>query len=238
MLAFMNKSLLFSVLALTATLAAGATPAISASPARETLATASLGKGTVSAWKEGNVLGASIDAAALASLPAQPAIVDLPLSGVAPFQLVEIDWNPKGHEPAGIYDVPHFDVHFYVISKQQRDAIPFAKPGTVSKPSAAIVPDGFVTDTTVVPKMGMHFVPKNAPEFNGKAFTCTPLYGYTDRQQFAFVEAMFTQKFIAAKESCAHVLPSPKGLMQAAAYKSIRVAPNENTGGYDIKLAD
>lgn len=184
------------------------------------------------------MLGASIDAAALASLPTEPAIVDLPVSGASPFQLVEIDWNPKGHEPQGIYDVPHFDVHFYVISKAERDAIAFAKPGTVSKPDAALVPDGFVTDTMVVPKMGMHYVPQQAPEFNGKAFTCTPLYGYTDGQKFAFVEAMFTRKFTSEKASCSHALPTPKGLTSIALPKTMSVSMNGTTGAYEVRLTN
>src|SRR4029450_4583623 len=29
-----------------------------------------------------------------------------------PFKWVLLNWNPAGHIPPGIYDVPHFDVHF------------------------------------------------------------------------------------------------------------------------------
>jgi len=237
MLPCMNKSSVFSAVALVALIGAGTMPALSASPARETIATGTLGNGTVSAWREGTVVGASIDAAALASLPAQETIVDLPVTNAQPFQLVEIDWNPKGHEPPGIYDVPHFDVHFYVISKAERDAISFAKPGTGVKPDPAIVPEGFVTDATVVPKMGMHYVPQAAPEFNGKPFTCTPLYGYTDHQQFAFVEAMFTKQFTADKASCSHNLASPKGLAGIGLPKTISVSMNQS-GAYDIRLTN
>jgi hypothetical protein len=234
----MNRTLLLSALALTVSLGAATAPAFSASAGRETIASGTFGKGTVTAWKEGAVLGASIDTAALASLPSEPVIVDLPVRDASPFQLVEIDWNPKGHEPPGVYDVPHFDVHFYVISKAERDAIAFAKPGTVSKPDPAIVPDGFVTDTTVVPKMGMHYVPQQAPEFNGKPFTCTPLYGYTDHQQFAFVEAMFTQKFVSTKGSCAHALPPLKGLTSVALPRTISVSMDSATGAYEVRLTN
>src|SRR5690348_11264640 len=30
---------------------------------------------------------------------------------VTPFDHLEVDWNPNGHEPVGIYDKPHFDFH-------------------------------------------------------------------------------------------------------------------------------
>jgi hypothetical protein len=234
----MNKRSFFTAVALTAALGAAAVPALSASATREVLATGKLGNGTVTAWKEGAVLGASIDAAALASLPTQPAIVDLPLSGTAPFQLVEIDWNPQGHEPQGVYTVPHFDVHFYVITKAQRDAIAAAQPGSGVKPDTAMVPEGYMTDAAVVPKMGMHYVPQEAPEFHGKPFTCTPLYGYTNTKQLAFVEAMFTQKFTSEKATCSHPLPNAKGLADAGLPKTISVSPNESNGAYDIRLTD
>jgi hypothetical protein len=31
---------------------------------------------------------------------------------------IGIDWNPQGHEPQGIYDKPHFDFHFYMITPE------------------------------------------------------------------------------------------------------------------------
>ncbi len=34
-----------------------------------------------------------------------------------------LDWNPQGHIPVGIYDKPHFDFHFYIISNEARMAI-------------------------------------------------------------------------------------------------------------------
>ena len=31
-----------------------------------------------------------------------------------PFKWVLLNWNPVGHVPPGVYDVAHFDVHFYM----------------------------------------------------------------------------------------------------------------------------
>src|SRR5689334_2065181 len=45
-------------------------------------------------------------------------------AGVTPFKHAMLDWNPHGHEPANVYDKPHFDFHFYTIEKTERDAIP------------------------------------------------------------------------------------------------------------------
>jgi hypothetical protein len=52
----------------------------------------------------------------------------VPLHGkartVTPFDHLELDWNPQGHPPAGIYTFPHFDFHFYKISLAAQMAIP------------------------------------------------------------------------------------------------------------------
>src|SRR5512143_2290637 len=31
-----------------------------------------------------------------------------------PFKWALLNWNPKGHIPPGVFDKPHFDVHFYI----------------------------------------------------------------------------------------------------------------------------
>ena len=69
--------------------------------------------------------------AALSGLPAEP-----PATGEWEYQLslppeaagsgydhVTVDWNPHGHIPEGVYNVPHFDFHFYVIDSTARNAI-------------------------------------------------------------------------------------------------------------------
>ncbi len=47
-----------------------------------------------------------------------------PKAGVTPFQHALLDWNPNGHEPAGVYTLPHFDFHFYMTSDAERKTIP------------------------------------------------------------------------------------------------------------------
>src|SRR5579884_2972855 len=123
--------------ALVAALCAGAVSFASAAPQRHVISRGSLGSGTVTLWQQGNQIGATIDKAALASLPAKELRVDLLPNG-GPFKLVEIDWHPYGHPPAHVYTVPHFDAHFYVISKAERDAIAFAAPGAAKKAADTI----------------------------------------------------------------------------------------------------
>ena len=41
---------------------------------------------------------------------------------VAPFDHVAFYWNPKGHIPDGIYNVSHFDIHFFMVPEPTRAA--------------------------------------------------------------------------------------------------------------------
>jgi len=80
-------------------------------------------------------LGVALSERAVDGLPAPTPGVDpahhlvnheylLPLPAQAiettPYRLVELDWNPGGHEPPGIDDPPHFDFHFHTITEAER----------------------------------------------------------------------------------------------------------------------
>lgn len=226
---------LFIPIALAAALSAGAICTVPAAPAPHAIAHGALGKGTVTLWQQGDSLSVAIDKAAFASLPATETRVDLlPSGGV--FRLVEVDWHPHGHPPQGIYTVPHFDVHFYVISKAERDAIAFAAPGKVAKPAQTLVPAGYITDGTVEPQMGMHYVSAAQPEFHGKPFMASQIWGY-DQGHLAFVEAMFSLKLVDSKQSWAQSLAQPKNSNVTAGFpRSMSVGPSK-TGGYEIALS-
>jgi hypothetical protein len=227
------KHLLIPV-ALAAALAGGTASLSSAAPDRHAISHGTLGKGTVTLWQHGNELGVTIDKAAFASLPSKETRVDL-IPNAAPFKLVEIDWHPHGHPPTGVYTVPHFDAHFYVIPKSERNAITFAKPGSVPKAADAIVPMGYITDGTVEPQMGMHYVSPAQPEFHGKPFMASQIWGY-NKGHLAFVEAMFSLKFVHAGQAWTQALGQPKDSSVAAGLpRSMSVTPDA-AGGYDVIL--
>src|SRR5215203_827401 len=72
-------------------------------------------------------LGVAIDARAMEGpLPPTDMLMipmPLPAQAPAPYRFVLFDWNPLGHAPPGVFDVPHFDVHFYVVPKADVEAI-------------------------------------------------------------------------------------------------------------------
>ena len=147
-----------------------------------------------------------------------PYLLSLPERGVAPYKFVELDWNPGGHEPPGIYDQPHFDFHFYTISPEERAAIvptdpDFQKkadmlPAEAQRPQfyAMAAPPG--APAPAVPLMGVHWVDMRSPELQGmlgkpelyKPFTTTFIYGSWEGR-FTFVEPMITRTHIMAKKT-------------------------------------
>lgn len=96
------------------------------------------------------------------------------------FTFVGLHYNPVGHPPPGIYTVPHFDFHFYIIEESTVEAI----PGGIADydvPDAQF-PPGYQHEETrvIVPGMGEHLLDGTAPEFGDRGFTHTYVYGIYD----------------------------------------------------------
>ncbi len=163
---------------------------------------ASLGNGTIKAWiKTDSVnnpqsIGFTLTEDVLTNLPAIGTMIHLNLpKNVSDtlFNHILFDWNPMGHPPAGIYTLPHFDLHFYIINKQKRLAIP-GGPDPI-KVEPRFVPPDYVSDPTGVPQMGTHWTDTTASEFHGHVFDKTFIYGYA-KGKFSFYEPMFTKTYL------------------------------------------
>jgi hypothetical protein len=146
-------------------------------------------------------------------------LLDLPQKNPTPYKFVQFDWNPVGHEPAGVYDLPHFDFHFYTVSKDVRASILPSDPQFAQKaanyPAAAFrspfyidaaTPAGIPAAAATVPQMGLHWLDVRSPELQRmtghpeayKPFTTTFIYGSWDGQ-FIFDEPMITRAHLLAK---------------------------------------
>ena len=55
--------------------------------------------------------------------------------GKTPFDHVFLSFSHSGHEPVGIYNVAHFDMHFVIQPLAERAAIPPYTIATAAKPS-------------------------------------------------------------------------------------------------------
>jgi Domain of unknown function (DUF5602) len=160
-------------------------------------------------------IGIALSEKALDGLPTDgmmyPFDLTLPENAPAPYKFAELDWNPHGHVPPGVYTFPHFDFHFYTISPAERDAIDPTDPNFATKarnvPTGDLVPPFYVVPgdpaEVAVPHMGVHWSDVRSPELQGmlghpelyQQFTKTFIYGSWDGQ-YTFMEPMVTVDFL------------------------------------------
>ncbi|MHB1000211.1 MAG: DUF5602 domain-containing protein [Armatimonadota bacterium] len=146
-------------------------------------------------------MGISFTKEALTGLPAVLTEYLLPLPTqitVQPYNHATIDWNPHGHIPAGIYDKPHFDYHFYIINSKERESITATGEDLARvemKPESRYIPKDYISTPGGVPHMGAHWVDPSSPELNGKPFDKTFIYGFY-AGGMVFLEPMVTLEYL------------------------------------------
>ncbi|MFI6103126.1 hypothetical protein [Streptomyces sp. NPDC051310] len=135
--------------------------------------------------------------------------LELPLPDGArsglPFHWVLFNWNPEGHRPHGRYDVPHFDVHFYLVPRETRDRIRIGRcallidcaqlPAAAAPVPAAHLPAGYPASSpeTSEGAMGEHL--DSRPPTAGALAGHTFIYG-AYAGDIVFMEPMLTKTFL------------------------------------------
>lgn len=209
----------------------------------------SIGDGIVYSWvtldAEGNpsAIGINFTELALSGLP-EGEIVEyiLPLpeeASATAYDHIGIDWNPEGHEPQGIYDSAHFDVHFYMIGQKERDRITATEEDMANlekEPEPEFIPEGYVSTPGGVPRMGAHWIDPTSPEFSGQPFGETFIYGFYDGEM-VFVEPMVTIDFLETKPELTSPLKLPESYPTNAYYPtSYSIRYNEKSKEYTVAL--
>jgi hypothetical protein len=182
--------------------------------------------------RDGNpvAVGVTLSEDALRELPKEPPpgeegigiSLELPAEASrTAFKHIWLNFNPHGHPPEKIYDVAHFDFHFYMISDAEREAITATGEGQVKgnkQPAAEFIPEGysFIPDSTV-PRMGAHWVNPVSRELHGQPFTTTFLFGSYDGR-LIFAEPMITKSFLEAKTNVTELIKLPKSYERRGAY--------------------
>lgn len=150
-------------------------------------------------------LGFTLDAASLEGLSQHESnyLIDLPEEArrLTPYKHISLDWTPHGHEPNGVYDKPHFDIHFFMISRDEQNAITASNPDLQKLPDSSLMPPFYVPEPGGIDKMGKHWVDVTSPELNPAKpapFTNTLIYG-TYNAKVIFIEPMVTRDFFLSK---------------------------------------
>jgi hypothetical protein len=193
------------------------------------------------------VLGSDLRPASVGVFMTRGALYDLPSAAtewhialpigrnVAPFDHIGLNWNPQGHPPPGVYDVPHFDFHFYRISIPEQHAI--AGGPETNPPASNRIPLGYVTTGETDPEMGVHYIDPSSPEFQpGGTFTRTMIYGFFDGEMI-FLEPMATTAFLLTHPNVSLGIPQPSVYPETGRYPltySVRYDTQRN--GYIVSL--
>ena len=182
--------------------------------------------------------------AAKGANPDFPFVLPMPAKGPRTiFDHVVVNWESQGHPPPKVYDVPHFDFHFYLVDRKYQAKVKFksgAESGDPSQqPAAEFLPAGYVVPPgTAVSSMGVHAINPAAPEFKGQPFTATFIYGYHNRK-LTFLEPMASVAFLKSKPAFSAPVARPASYLKAGAYPSkYSVAYNEAERTYEVRLED
>ena len=159
-------------------------------------------------------------------------VLELPQEALAnvdtPIKYAMVDFNSMGHQPPGIYDVPHFDFHFYTQPNAERKNIrlgPCAEVVNCDDMKTAemplpqgYAPAGYSSVGAVMGLMGNHLLDTNGPEFHGTPFTRTWIWG-TYGGKITFLEPMITVKYLKSqpKNACTGY-PMPEKFSEAGYY--------------------
>lgn len=191
-------------------------------------------------------IGVQFEASCLDNLPTEGLLpseftLELPSEiNVPPYDHVTMDWNAHGHPPMMVYDLPHFDFHFYFMNEAERDhispfdSIEFRKPLDPKNlaPLYLETPDG-------VPRMGAHIIDLMSTEIAGTGtFTHTFIYGKYDGE-LNFLEPMVTKAHLDAKQDIIKEIRQPEQWMEQGYYPlNYQIEYNETNDLYSLLLID
>jgi hypothetical protein len=147
-----------------------------------------------------------------------------------PYKFMLFDWNPQGHAPPGVYDLPHFDFHFYWMPHAEVQAITRDDPNFDAKannlPGEGYIPPyydvpappGMTPAMLAEPGMGLHWDDMRSPQLQRllgnddafQPFTKTLIYGTWDGVM-TFVEPMITREYLMRRTD--EVIPFPRPML-------------------------
>jgi hypothetical protein len=140
--------------------------------------------------------------------------------GDIPFKWALLNWNLHGHPPPGVYNVPHFDVHFYMVPIADVLAI---RPGPCGPdfvdcddfaaaktplPADLMHPD-FKDVDAVAPAMGNHLIDLSGREFQGEPFTRSWIYGIYGGRVIFYEEMVALAYLLSRPDACAPIKSPP-----------------------------
>ncbi len=164
--------------------------------------------------------------------------------GKTPFTHVYLDFSHAGHEPAGVYTFPHFDIHFMMQPDAERAAIGPYSAETAAKfdklPEDGVIPAPYFKLPAGVPLMGAHWLnPATSPEVvpGGPKFTETLIMGSYDGK-WTFIEPMITLDFLQKHPTVSKDIPQGSKVQVAGYYPKKYSIQHAENGDCNISLEE
>lgn len=165
-----------------------------------------------------------------------------------PYRFLEFNWNPMGHEPPP-WQVPHIDFHFYMMTREEVDAIDLGPAGILISEdhfARAVMPvdpkyagPDFVNVDAAVGQMGNHLIDPASPELQpgGPLFTHAWIYGCYDGN-VTFWEPMTTREFFQTKEDVELDIPLPEAYATAGWYPTRWAMTHHDDGTVTVTMTE
>lgn len=228
--------------------------------------TKAFGNGTISTWlqlddnNKPSSIGVSFTEAGLSGLPMHDETGDClqsvpaldnhtsfecellfpQVDAALPFTHLSLNWNPHGHGPLPIFNVAHFDVHFNLLSPEERHNITGIGDDVarINKfPSPEFIPAGyFPPPGSAEARMGYHWPDATSPDFRTTPFQKAMIWGTYDGEM-AFWEPLITLSYLQTKPYFTETLKQPAAYAQSGYYPTAySIKYIQDTQEYTISL--
>lgn len=138
-----------------------------------------------------------------------------------PFTHLSINWNPHGHGPLPIFNTPHFDVHFNLLSPEKRHNITGVGddvPRVNKFPSPEFRPAGyFPPPGSAEARMGYHWADATSPDFGTTPFQKAMIWG-SYNGEMAFWEPLITLSYLLTRPNFTEALKQPAAYAKSGYY--------------------
>ncbi len=205
--------------------------------------TAALGNGIVYTWAHYNAqgtrdrIGLSLTQGVLNNLPQSEIdrTLSFPRLGTDTlFNHVFLNWGPSGHPP-GVWNLPHFDMHFMMVSIAERQAV---VAGRDSAFLPQYIPPDYFKVTEVLPRMGSHWADSTSPEWHNQTFTKTMIYGFYRYRMF-FLEPMITRAYLLTNPNDSLIIKQPEQYLRTGYFPTrYTISYDASNQRYNIVLRD
>lgn len=132
-----------------------------------------------------------------------------------PFEHIALGWSANGHPLPNSFIGPHFDVRFFMMSLEERLAIPSPpSPGFTNLPPAGYMPANYFPDAPG-PQLGMHWTDKSF--INGVPVNHTLILGSFDGA-FTFVSPIVVRTDLVSGQSFSIPYANPQSFAEHGYY--------------------